>query len=94
MNVSYSGARPAAGGSYLNAGTCTWALTDSDGAEVGSGALSYVALSDGNYLGTIDASVTGALVEDGAYDLVIEFAESGYEDYRKFAMRAAYRTAT
>jgi hypothetical protein len=94
MNVYYDGASVASTGSYLNAGTCTYALKNAAGTSVGTGTLSYVASSNGNYRGTIESTVTANLSEDAEYFLEITFAETPYNDFRRIAMRAAYRTTS
>lgn len=93
MDVFYSGASVASTGAYLNAGTCTYVLTDSAGATVGTGTLAYVAASNGDYAGTIESTVTALLDEDEQCELTITFVQSGYNDSRVIPMRAAYRTA-
>lgn len=93
MNVAYSGASIASTGAYLNAGTCTWTLKDSDGLTVGNGSLAYVAASNGNYLGVIESTVTGTLTADAPYTLYVVFAQSTYDDKRIIPLRAANRTA-
>ncbi len=93
MDVGYTGARAARTGAYLNSGTCTYELVqDSDGSVVGTGALTYVAASNGDYYGTIESTVTALLDVDGAYTLTITFVEVGYNDERVERLRAAYRT--
>lgn len=92
MDLGYSGAVPAAGGSYLNSGTCTYELKDSDEEIVASGSLAYVALSDGNYAGVLESTVTEDLTADAPYSLEITFTQAGYNDFRRIPLRAAYRT--
>jgi hypothetical protein len=95
MDVGYTGASNARSGAYFNAGTCTYALKSATGTSLGTGTLSYVAASDGDYYGTIESTVTAALTEDTPYFLEITFASgTGYEDFRRIPLRAAYRTAT
>lgn len=88
--VSYTGA--SADGSYLNAGTATWTLTDSDGVQLATGPLEYDAGSNGDYYGTIDAVYTAALTPDSTYYVDIAFAELDNEDFRHLTTGAAYRT--
>lgn len=92
-DVTYDGAQPRTGGSYLNSGTCTYALKDADGNAVasGTGTLSYVAASDGNYLGVIDAAVTATLTPDAWYYVEITFSQGGYNDFRRLKRQARYR---
>ena len=91
FDLGYEGAQAALSEAYLNSGTCTYQLKSSAGTVVGSGTLSYVAASDGNYRGTIESTVTATLTEDSLYYLEITFADSGYNDFRRFQLRAAYR---
>lgn len=94
-DVSYTGAANAMTGAYFNAGTCTYTLTDENGATVGSGTLSYEAASNGNYYGVIESTVTGTLTVDALYWLQIVFdSGTGYNDKRYVPLRAAYRTGT
>lgn len=94
MDIGYSGAVPAAGGSYLTSGTCTWVLKNSAGATVASGSLSYVAASNGNYLGVMESTVTSTLTADDPYTLTITFVQGSYNDERVIPLRAAYRQAS
>lgn len=95
----YEGARKRSDGTALNSGTCTWYLhTESDYAMGGAisgatGSMDYVAASSGNYLGVIDAAVTGALTVGAYYWLRITFSASGYDDERRFPLVARGRTA-
>ena len=84
------------GGAYLNsASVATWSLKlASTGAEVASGNLSYVASSNGNYLGVIPSSVTATLTEDARYWIDITFRQGDYDDRRRLVRRAAYRERT
>lgn len=94
MDVTYSGARIASTDAYLNTGTCTYALKTSSGAAVsgGTGTLSYVASSDGDYAGVIDTIVTAALTEGSNYLLDITFVDGAYNDFRRIRLRAVYRS--
>lgn len=92
---------------YLNAATLTYVLTNTIGTTTvatftvpgtpiagGTGTLSYVATTNGNYIGTIDKAVT-ALLSDGAkYYLYVPIVESGRDGYRRLELRAEYRGAT
>ncbi len=94
LDVAYSGASIASTGAYLNSGTCTWVLKDGAGTTVGSGTLTYVGASNGNYAGTIESTVTSTLEENGLYTLTITFVQTSYNDERDIAMYASYRGAT
>lgn len=83
-----------ADGTELNAGTATWSLKDATtGTEVtsGNGSLTYVASSDGDYVGVIPSSVTEDLVEGRLYWIDITFAEDGDDDFRRLKRVARYR---
>lgn len=96
-SLSYSGAKPARGGAYLNSGTCTYSLREgdgnspTDGDEVASGSLSYVAASNGNYLGTIESTATELLTPGEPYTLWIRFTDGNYDDLRRILLYARFR---
>lgn len=81
VTVSYTGAQDAVTLAYLNTGTATWAVKDADDATVGSGSLTYLAASDGNYYGTIPASLTAGLTLDDPYTVVVNFSQTGSTTY-------------
>jgi hypothetical protein len=89
--VSWTGAT--ANGSYLNSATVTYALKTITGATVsgGTGTLSYVAASNGNYLGTIESTVTTLLTEGTVYLLQITLSQSSYNDFRQLEVVGTYR---
>ena len=91
-DVSYLGAADR-DGNYQNSGTCTYALKDADGNAVsgGTGTLSYVAASNGNYLGVIESTVTATLTAGATYYLEITFSKSTLNDFRRLRCRAEYR---
>lgn len=82
----------AVGATYLNAATVSYALTEADGDAVsgGTGTLSYVAASNGNYTGTIESTVADLLTENALYNLTITFAESPYNRKFRLRLRALY----
>ncbi len=96
MDVGYSGANLESTGAYLNAGTCTYALKTNAGVLVpgGTGTLDYVAASNGNYLGTIDSTITALLSEGSTYRLEITFVQANANDFRRDYYQAAYRKST
>lgn len=81
---------------YLNAATITYALKTAAGVTVvgGTGTLSYVAASDGNYTAVIDKAVTVLLTENRKYVLWVPIAEGGRDGYRRLELYAKYRGAT
>lgn len=89
--VRYDGARDSATGVYLNSGTCTYELFTAAGASLGTGTLSYVSASNGNYRGTIESTVTSGLTLGAAYRVVIVFEQGSYNDRRTLRLRAADR---
>jgi hypothetical protein len=99
--VFYEAARKRSDGTYLNSGTCTWALHEDSAHRIGgaiagaSGAVDYVGSSSGNYLGVIDAAVTGLLTVGSYYWLRIVFTHpvSGCDDERRFPLVARHRTS-
>ncbi|MCA9271146.1 MAG: hypothetical protein KDA41_21840 [Planctomycetales bacterium] len=90
-DVVLSGFRIRADGTYLNAATATWSLKNASLAEQATGSLAYVASSNGNYLGCIDAVVTAALAENALYAVDVAAAEDGYDDFRRLVCKAVYR---
>ena len=64
-------------GTYLNAGTCVWTLTDSSGNTLGTGTCNYQVTTQGNYQGIVPASLTSTLTEGGFYYLTFSFNQSG-----------------
>ena len=92
-NVSYAGASDAITGTYLNTGTCTYSLQTvaTPPVVIDSGTLSYVAASNGNYLGIIDAAITGALTNGQTYNVVVTFAQGNYNDQQRVQELAGYR---
>lgn len=81
--------------SYLNSATVTYAVTDAAGTAVsgGTGTLSYVSASDGNYEGTIESTVLTAanFTEGRTYLVDITISQSSYNSFRRLVCRAAYR---
>ncbi len=79
--LELSGARDAATGSFLNAATVTYGLYTSAGVLVpsGTGTLTYVAASDGNYRGVIESTVTSTLTTGQAYYALITLVQSAYD---------------
>lgn len=94
LDLGYTGAKNARTGAFLNSGTCTYTLKDSEGATIDSGSLDYVAASDGDYYGVIESSVTGDLEDGGEYFLTITFASGAMNDERRLALFGVYRGAT
>ncbi len=91
FDLGFTGATAALTGAPLNSGTCTYVLKDSDGATIGSGVLTYVAASAGDYYGTIESTVTTTLEDGAEYVLTISFVQGGYNDRRVLNLFAAYR---
>lgn len=89
--VTYSGMT--AGGSYQNSATVTYALKDAVLSTVsgGTGTLSYVAASSGNYSGSIESTVTSTLTAGQVYFLDITASQGSYNDFRRLELYAEYR---
>lgn len=88
-DVTITGFRVRSSGAYLNAATATYVVKNHQGNQItgGTGSLSYVASSNGNYLGVIESTVlvTDSLVpltEFQTCTVEITIAESGYNDFR------------
>lgn len=91
-NVTLTGMRDAATGAYLNTGTATWTLKDASGTQISTGSLSYVAASNGNYLGVIESTDQGSgLTELATYYVYIAFTQGNYDDERRLTCEARYR---
>lgn len=82
VTVAYTGAQDAVTLAYLNTGTATWTLKDADNMTLGTGSLTYLVASNGNYYGTIPSTVTDALVLDDPYTVIVVFAQSGSPSYK------------
>jgi hypothetical protein len=78
---------------FLNAASITYALKTAAGASVasGTGSLTYITGSDGNYVGAIQSTVTSALTAGALYHLEITLVSSPYNGFRVVKMRAKYR---
>jgi hypothetical protein len=81
FSLSLAGVRDAATGAYLNSATVAYALATAAGAAVpgGTGSLSYVADSSGDYTGAIESTVTATLAADALYSVTFTIA-SGAAD--------------
>jgi hypothetical protein len=93
--VRFDKVRLASDGSYINSGSGTWELFDTDGTtSLGTGALSYVTASNGRWHGTIPSTVTDDLLEGSTYKLVLDFDNgSGADAYRVIYYEAGYHGA-
>lgn len=88
-------AKLASDGSYVNSGSGTWELFDTDGTtSLASGSLSYVASSNGRWHGTIPSTITEDLAEGSIYKLTITFTNGlGADAYRVIYYEAGYHGA-
>ncbi len=77
-------------GAYVNNATVSFALKDSTGAAVtnGTGALSYVAASNGKYQGVLPA--TAAIVAGQFYTLELTAASGADDGFRRIRCVAAH----
>lgn len=76
-----TGASIRATAAYLNAATVTYTLYEADATTAvsgGTGTLTYVAASNGNYLGRVESTVTATLVRGRAYWVKFELSEGSY----------------
>jgi len=95
--VKYFGAKDASDNSYLNSGACTYAIHANNNGAVGdavvgaSGALDYIAASNGNYRGVIDADTIDGLTLGSQYWVVITFTQGNYDDKRTLLATCAQR---
>lgn len=104
FDVCYLGAKDSISGTYLTTGTCTYQLTRQGSSTViAFGSLTYQSGSvtingttypDGNYFGTIDATVTATLTPKVNYTIKIVFSQDTYDDVRYLTEVAYYRGAT
>lgn len=77
-------------GQFLNAGTAAYALKSAAGTQLDTGAMPYVADSDGDYEGVIDAVVTGGLTEGEVYYVEVTFSQSDYDAFHRVPYTAGY----
>lgn len=95
--VRWDGATKTVNGtaSYLNSATVTYALKDATGTAVsgGTGTLSYISSSNGNYEGTIESTVvtTSNFTEGGTCFLELTLSEGLFNGFRRLVCRVAYR---
>lgn len=94
--ITLSGVNDAADGLYLNSATVTYALYEADGTAVsgGTGTLTYIAASNGNYRGVIDAAVTTTLTAEAQYYFVITATQSNYDGKWRINCTARIRGTT
>lgn len=90
-DVSLTGLKRRSTDTYKNDATITWALKELDGTSIATGSLSYVAASDGDYLGVIPANVTDDLEEGVEY--IVEWFGADITD-RRLTPVAEYRGRT
>lgn len=79
--ITLSGLNDAADNSYLNSATVTYAIYEANGTAVsgGTGTLSYISASNGNYRGIIDAAITATLTAEAAYYIAITATQGNYD---------------
>lgn len=70
----------------------TWELWDNFGNQITSGSMSYVASSNGMYTGTIPASVTKKLNEEGVY--IVWIKQTSDDVLRRIEYEAQFAGAT
>lgn len=88
-SISWLGAYAA--GAYLNSATVTWTLYDASLTEVATGDCTYQASSNGNYVGTIESTVTSGLTENATYFVDLALSSGSYNGYRRLVCKAQYR---
>ncbi|TXH99564.1 MAG: hypothetical protein E6Q76_19645 [Rhizobium sp.] len=100
MTVTWSGASGTDGSDgsteYLNAATVTYAIKTVAGASVsgGTGSLSYIAGSNGDYIGVIESTVTAGLTPGARYIIEYTLVEDPYRGFRRVAETAVLRGAS
>lgn len=97
-DIKLTGLSVADDGSYLNSATVTYAIKNEAGSTItgGTGTLSYVSASNGNYLGVVDSAVmitTSAtpFTLTGTFFVEISIDSGAYEDFRRIPVTVAYR---
>jgi hypothetical protein len=97
-NIKVTGLSDADSGDYLNSATVTYVIKNEAGSTItnGTGTLSYVTASNGNYLGVVDSAVmvtTSAIpfTLTGVFFIEITVDSSAYEDFRRIPCTVAYR---
>lgn len=77
---------------FVNDATITWALKDSTGTIVASGALDYVAESEGDYQGTLEKA-DADFTERARYTLELTAVAGGFDGFRKIPCIAVFHGA-
>lgn len=76
---------------YVNSGTLSWNLKDSDDVSLGTGSLTYVSGTNGRWHGAIPSTVTDGLTEGAIYYLEVTMAnEDGADGFRRLELVAGY----
>lgn len=98
-NIKVTGLSDGDTGAFLNSETVTYAIKNEAGTTItgATGTLDYVASSDGNYLGVVDASVmvlnsAVPFTLTGTFFIEITVSGSGYDDFRRIPVTVAYRS--
>ena len=94
MNVKYTGAYDPEAATYLNTATVTFTLYSNAALTTvvtGPTTMSYVAASNGNYLGVMQSSATSGLTNGTTYYLKVVLTQGAYDDMRVLTLLAAYR---
>lgn len=79
-------------GSPIDNGSCTWSLDKaSDGTNIGSGDVPYVAASDGQYFNNIPSEYTIGLEPEAMYTVTVTFSGGGQDDVVRRRLIARYK---
>lgn len=90
-HIRWEKARKASDNTYVNSGSGTWSLKDSDDVELATGSLSYVASSNGRWHGTISQDDTADLTEGTTYFLEVSLTDgAGADAFRRVEVIAGY----
>lgn len=94
-NIEFLGVMDHSTEAYINNATVTFALKEEDGDAVtsGSGTCSYVAASDGDYIGVLDAAADINVGQSYWLEVTMT-ASGGYNDFRRVQCVGAYREET
>ena len=98
-NIKITGLSDADTAAYLNSATVTYAIKNEAGSTItgATGTLDYIAASNGNYLGVVDATVmvlnsTTPFTLTGNFFIEITIVQGNYNDFRVEPATVAYRS--
>ena len=88
--IRWDGMARASDGTYVNGATVTYVLKDSNEAVLATGALPYVAGSNGRYQGVVDHEVALGAIDDMLW-LELTAVSGTLDGFRRILGRVVYR---